>query len=201
MKDEQKKDLKFIAIFILILVISYTYLTQISLAKYRKQTNAEINATIAKWDIKINKEDINNKITLTNKIIPVLDKSEFIKDDVIAPGSTGYCDIIIDATYVDVDFNYELSSSIPTDSSVKDLKVTSYTINPSTTNTTKIPYDDTKSLTGNIIKNSNNNVIRLYIEWDDTDGSMNNQEDTEVAINSDSKALINIKLKFEQKIS
>lgn len=201
MKDEQKKDLKFIVIFVLILTISFAYLTQTSLAKYRKQTSAEINTSIAKWNIKVNKEDISNKITLTNKIIPIIEQNEFVKEGVIAPGTTGYCDIVIDATQVDVDFKYQLNSAIPTESNVKDLKVTDYIINPSSTNQTKIPYDDSKSLTGIITKNTTNNVIRLYIKWEEANGTMNNQQDTEVAINSNSKALININLKFEQKTS
>lgn len=201
MKDEQKKDLKFIVVFVLILTISFAYLTQTSLAKYRKQTSAEVNANIAKWNIKVNKEDINNKITLTNKIIPIIEQNEFVKEGVIAPGTTGYCDIIIDATQVDVDFKYQLSSSIPAESNIKDLKVTDYIINPNSTNQTKIPYDDSKLLTGSITKNTTNNIIRLYIKWEEENGTMNNQQDTEVAINSNSKALISINLKFEQKTS
>lgn len=199
MKNEQRKDLKFIIIFILITSISVLYLTQSTLAKYRKQTRADINFNIAKWNIKINDQDINNKTVLTDDIIPNFTGNEFIKDSVIAPGSVGYCDIIIDATDVDIDFIYELNPVIPPESSIPDLKITSYIINPSDTNTTEIPFDETKPITGSITRNTKDNVIRLYIKWEEETGTMDNKADTDVAINPDSKALISASLKFQQK--
>ncbi|MDD5888714.1 MAG: hypothetical protein PUC82_04420 [bacterium] len=200
MNDEKKKDLKFIIIFILVLTISLTYLTQSSLARYRKQTNVQINTNIAKWNIVVNKEDITNKNILTNQISPIFDENEFIKEGFIAPGATGYCDIVIDAKDVDVDFNYTLVASIPSTSSIKDLKVTEYTIDP-TNNSDKITYNEETPITGSIEKNSRNNIIRLYLIWEEENGEMNNQEDTKVATDENSKALININLKFEQKIN
>lgn len=198
MNNEKVKDIKFIIIFIIVVAISLTYLTQTSLAKYRKQANANINVNIAKWNIKVNNEDINNKTVLTRDIVPSFTGNEFTKDSVIAPGSTGYCDIIINATNVDVDFTYEISATIPEESSIPDLKITGYTINPAT-NTTETPYDETTPITGNITKNTGNNTIRLYIKWEEENGTMTNQEDTAVAIDDDSKALISANLKFHQR--
>ena len=200
MKEEKVKDFKFIIVFILIVGFSSIYLAQSSLAKYRKQTSAEIDVNIAKWNIKINNEDIDNKVTLTNKIVPSFTGNEYVKDSVIAPGSVGYCDIIIDATGVDVDFNYELNSIVPEDSDLKDLKITDYIINPTDTNTDVSTYDEVSSITGTIQKNTDNYVIRLYIKWDEETGTMDNKQDTDVAINPDSKALIKAILKFQQKI-
>ncbi len=200
MKEEKVKDFKFIIVFILIVGFSSIYLAQVSLARYRKQTSAEIDVNIAKWNIKINNEDIDNKVTLTNKIVPSFTGNEYVKDSVIAPGSVGYCDIIIDATGVDVDFNYELNSIVPEDSDLKDLKITDYIINPTDTNTDVSTYDEVSSITGTIQKNTDNYVIRLYIKWDEETGTMDNKQDTDVAINPDSKALIKAILKFQQKI-
>ena len=131
--------------------------------------------------------------------MPSFTGNEYTKDSVIAPGSTGYCDIIINASKVDVDFIYELSTSIPEESSIPDLKITGYIINPTATNTTEIPYDESTPITGEIKKNSGNNTVRIYIKWEEENGTMNNQQDTEVAIDSDSKALISANLKFHQK--
>lgn len=200
MKEEKVKDFKFIIVFILIVGFSSIYLAQVSLARYRKQTSAEIDVNIAKWNIKINNEDIDNKVTLSNKIVPSFTGNEYVKDSVIAPGSVGYCDIIIDATGVDVDFNYELNSIVPEDSDLKDLKITDYIINPTDTNTDVSTYDEVSSITGTIQKNTDNYVIRLYIKWDEETGTMDNKQDTDVAINPDSKALIKAILKFQQKI-
>ena len=196
MNNEKIKDLKFISIFIAIVVFSLAYLTQSSLARYRKQADAKINVNIAQWNIMVNNETINNKTSLTQNIIPSFTGNEHIKDSVIAPGSTGYCDIIINARNVDVDFTYEITANIPEESDVPDLKITGYSINP-TTDTTETPYDETTPITGNITKNSGNNTIRLYIKWKEENGTMNNTQDTLAAINS-GKALISANLKFYQ---
>lgn len=198
MNSEKIKDLKFIIIFIVVVAFSLTYLTQTSLAKYRKQANATINVNIAEWNIMVNNETINNKTTLTQNIVPAFTGNEYTKDSVIAPGSTGYCDIVINAKSVDVDFTYEISVNIPEDSDVPDLKITGYTIEPSETNTTEIPYDETTPITGNITKNSGNNTIRIYIKWEEENGTMDNSQDTLAAINN-GKALINANLKFHQR--
>ncbi len=197
MTEEKIKDLKFIIIFIVIVTVSITYLTQTSLAKYRKQAEADINVNIAEWNIMVNNETINNKTALTQAIVPSFTGNEYVKDSVIAPGSTGYCDIIINASKVDVDFIYEISATVPEESDVKDLKISGYTINPSV-NTTETPYDEETIITGSITKNSGNNTIRLYIKWEEENGTMDNTEDTNAAINS-GKALIKANLKFQQK--
>lgn len=197
MTKEKIKDLKFIIIFIVITVISLTYLTQTSLAKYRKQANATINVNVAEWNIKINNETINNKTVLTQAIVPSFIGNEFIKDSVIAPGSSGYCDIVINAENVDVDFSYDITVNIPDEAKVPDLKITGYTINPDTNNT-EIPYEKDTIISGNIEKNSGDNTIRIYIKWEEENGEMDNVQDTQAAINNE-KALINASLKFHQR--
>lgn len=197
MTKEKIKDLKFIITFIVITIFSITYLTQSSLAKYRKQASATINVNIAEWNIKINNETINNKTVLTQAIVPSFVGNEFIKDSVIAPGSAGYCDIVINAENVDVDFSYDITVNIPDEAKVPDLKITSYTINPDTNNI-EIPYEKDTIISGNIEKNSGDNTIRIYIKWEDENGEMNNIQDTQAAINNE-KALINASLKFHQR--
>ena len=108
----EKKDLKFIIIFILIVCFSFAYLFQATYAKYRKQISTEMDGDIASWNIKVNDEDINGKKTLTNNITPEITSSEYVKDKKIAPGSSGYFTVTIDATNVDVDFKYELTTEL-----------------------------------------------------------------------------------------
>lgn len=200
-KETKSKDIKFIIIFILIVTVSFFYLTKSSLARFRKQADTNVNIDIAKWNIYVNNEDISNKKTLTGNITPSFIGNDYTNDSVIAPGSSGYCDIIIDATKVDVDFTYELSSIIPEESSIKDLKINSYAINPPSddTTTTKIPYDENTKIEGTIARNTSSTKIRIYIKWEDETGTMTNEEDTQIATNQDSKAIINVELKFTQK--
>lgn len=200
MSNKISKDSKFIITFVLLVTLCLIYLImQGSYAKYKKQVTADSNFDIAKWNIEVNNEDITNKTALNNYIIPSFESNENTKDSVIAPGSTGYCDIIINPSNVDVNFKYELTSSIPEESDVKDLKITSYIIDPTDTNTTPITFIQGSSITETIEHNSSNKVIRIYIKWDDSENSiMNNEEDTNVATNKNAKALISINLSFSQ---
>ena len=202
MKKNVNKDIKFILIFIFIVAFSFCYLFQTSLAKYRKQVNGNISLNIAKWNIKINNESVDNKSVLANNIVPVFEGNEYAKDSVLAPGSKGYCDIIIDAEDVDVDFTYELTISIPEENSIKDLKTTDYVINPTADNTNKLTYSSNTPITGTILHKTKSTKIRLYFEWyDEEDNQMNNKDDTEVGINEESKAIISANIKFSQKKS
>lgn len=196
------KDIRFILIFIFIVSFSFIYLFQTSLAKYRKQVTGNIDLQIAKWNIKINDEDVENKSVLTNNIIPVFEGNEYTKDSVIAPGSKGYCDIIIDATNVDVDFTYELGISIGEENQISDLRTSGYIINPTDT-----PEDVVTELSGGAIKgeiahNTKQTKIRLYFEWyDEADNNMDNKTDTDVAIDENSQAVIAASIRFSQKKS
>ena len=75
----EKKDIKFIIIFIFIVGISFIYLFQATYAKYRKQITSEVNANVASWNIKINDEAIANKKKLANSITPIFDENEYVK--------------------------------------------------------------------------------------------------------------------------
>lgn len=200
MKKMDKKDLQFIVIFIVVLACSFTYLYQSSYAKYRKRVTAGIDLNVAKWTIKINNEDVKNKKMLTNKLVPEFEESEYTKANVLAPGSKGYCDIVIDSTNVDVNFQITLIAKIPTESAIKDLRVTDYIINPSDTNTDKIAYTELDQIQIPVVHNTPQTSIRLFIEWDDnpTTQTMDNEADTNAAVDTSSEALIEINTNFTQ---
>lgn len=200
MKKMDKKDLQFIVIFIVVLACSFTYLYQSSYAKYRKRVTAGIDLKVAKWTIKINNEDVKNKKMLTNKLVPEFEESEYTKANVLAPGSKGYCDIVIDSTNVDVNFQITLIAKIPTESAIKDLRVTDYIINPSETNTNKVAYTELEEIQIPVVHNTPQTSIRLFIEWDDnpTTQTMDNEADTNAAVDISSEALIEINTNFTQ---
>ena len=116
----------------------------------------------------------------------------------IAPGSTGYFEINIDATNVDVDFDYEIQNLNDTTASLPDLIITSYQINGGTqTDTTG------NIISGTITKNTASTTVKAYIKWNDDEAtqSMDNQEDTTFAQQADTTADISLKLRFTQKTS
>ena len=96
-----------------------------TLDKYRKQIEGNLEGTVAHWNIKLNGEDIHRE--MTNIITPVINESNYTKTGVVAPGTTGYFNLAIDATDVDVDFTYTIS--FESLNSLEDIKVTSYEIN------------------------------------------------------------------------
>ncbi len=196
------KDIRFILIFIFIVSFSFIYLFQSSLAKYRKQISGNVDLQIAKWNIKINDEDVLNKSVLTNNIVPVFEGNEYTKDSVIAPGSKGYCDIIIDASNVDVNFTYELEISIDEENQISDLKTTGYIINPTNTTEEAITELNNEAIKGEITHNTVQTKIRLYFEWyDEDDNNMDNKADTDIAIDETSQAVISANIRFSQKKS
>lgn len=194
----KKNDIKFISIFIIIVLLAFLYLGVNTYSKYRKQVAAKGEATVARWLIKVNTEDIKGKTELTNNITPVWDANSYVKDELIAPGSTGYFEITIDATNVDVDFNYEIENLNDSSAALPDLIITSYQVNGGENTTTT-----GNKITGEITKNTASTVIKAYIKWDDDPATqtMDNQDDTTFAQQTDTTADINLKLKFTQKTS
>jgi len=190
----EKKDIKFIIIFIFIVGISFIYLFQATYAKYRKQITSEVNANVASWNIKINDEAIANKKKLANSITPIFDENEYVKANTLAPGVTGHFDIIIDSSNVDVDFTYEITASLAEDTDLKDFKITGYELNDSGTIN---KYDS--GVTGDLVKNTKNTKIRFYVAWiDDDTNEMDNSEDTTYAVNH-TNVIYNLTIKFTQK--
>ena len=198
MTDTKKKDLKFIILFIVLVSCCLLYLFQSSYAKYRRQINGSVSSDIASWNIKVNGEDIANKKTLTTTIEPTFLESENTKEGVIAPGVTGYYTITIDASDVDVNFLCSIHSDVSVDSNVVDLKTLSYVVNPVSDNDEKLTYSADTGIVQQISKNTNQTVFRIYIQWDDEAGTMDNQVDTQAATNDNSKALMNVTLQFSQ---
>lgn len=196
---KNKKDIRFIIIFIIIVTVSLMYLFQASYAKYKREILGNTNSTIASWNIKVNNESINNKTVLTNYITPTYDTNQYVKSGVLAPGSTGYFELVINALEVDVDFNYEISGEVNQDTPLNDLIITRYEQGGVVSN-----YNSTDKITGEIQKNSNNTTIKVYFKWNDdvATETMNNKQDTDYAIDPDNQQTkIKVTIKFTQKRS
>lgn len=196
---KRRNDVMFILTFIVIVGVTLVYLFQTSYAKYRRNTDTTIEGTIASWNIKVNNESINSQTTLTNTITPTIDTNPYVKAGTIAPGSTGYFDIVIDATDVDVDFNYTITGEVDNETPLTDLIIKRYTVNGGTSTN----YNATTGITGTIPMNTSQTSIRIYFEWDDSStNQMNNQEDTEYALEDDYRTTkVNVEIHFQQKNS
>lgn len=181
----------FISLLMCLTFIQDTY------AKYVNNVNGEANLTIARWKILVNNEDITTGSLAQEVITPVFSGTDYIKSDVIAPTSTGYFDIIIDAKDTDVSFNYTITVNTSSESSVTDLVTTGYSINDGEV----INFENyNENITGTIDYNTIDiTTIRVYVMWNDSvSNDMDNNADTIAATDEESKALLNVSLSFIQ---
>lgn len=186
------KRILMIVIFAAMLCMS-TLLLQVTLAKYRDKVSSPLNTTVANWNIKLNNEEIRNKTQLETDITPVFDTNPNVKENVIAPGSTGYFDITIDATNVDVNFTFKVDITNDNEN-IQDIKAIAYSINGGE----RQEYTNS-SIEGEITHNTPSTTVRIFIIWDDSEQeTMDNQADTELALNTDSLSL-NANIEFTQK--
>lgn len=189
------RKLKFI-LAIIALVFCITQIQQ-TYAKYVDTKEGDTNFTVAKWKILVNNQDITEAATMSSLINPVYVQNDNVAEGVIAPGSEGYFDLVIDASKTEVSFQYNISVTTSENSSVKDLIITGYTLNDGTL----IPVDsELNNISNTVYYYSENKVnsLRVYFKWLDGDGeSMDNSADTEASLSNNS-AKLKVNLSFIQ---
>lgn len=181
-----------IAIFVALLSLFYSVtLIQTTYAKYVSSAEANSNINIARWSITVNNQDVIQNSNFTNSLSPVFNNNQYIKENVIAPTSEGYFDIIIDGTNADVSFKYTVTINPISNRTIKDLKIVKYTIDD-------IDYTYNDNITGIINYNDENKTksIRVFFIWNDDEETqeMNNNEDTLATINGNANYRVNINL-------
>lgn len=188
---------KKVILLIVLSIMLCLFFVQESFAKYITEANETANMSIARWKILVNNEDIRDENTVNAVINPVFPGNDNIAENIIAPTSEGYFDLIIDAREADVSFKYKITLSVNEDSSVRDLVATKYVINDGE----EIALDSSNQVIENTVLHRDNTGtinIRVYIVWNDGDGaSMDNSEDTSATISSNS-AMMNVSLNFTQ---
>lgn len=188
---------KKVILLIVLSIMLCLFFVQESFAKYITAANETANMSIARWKILVNNEDIRDENTVNAVINPVFPGNDNIAENIIAPTSEGYFDLIIDAREADVSFKYKITLSVNEDSSVRDLVATKYVINDGE----EIALDSSNQVIENTVLHRDNTGtinIRVYIVWNDGDGaSMDNSEDTSATISSNS-AMMNVSLNFTQ---
>src|SRR5574344_378236 len=187
-----KLILAFISLIFCITTVQQTY------AKYVTSTTAGANMTIARGRILVNTEDVHTGTYMQNNIIPTFNATQYIKENVVAPTSEGYFDIVLDSSNTDLSFTYSITTSVATTSSVTDLVIQGYSLNGGDITT----FSGTnRTITGNVLYNSGvtTNTIRIYIKWDDSaDATMNNTADTNASYDTEHQPAVNVNLSFIQ---
>ena len=187
---------KFILLIILILILLLVFFLIQIFAKYLTSASGDTSMNIARWNILVNDISIKENTDITNTLSPVFPGNENIAPNIIAPTAEGYFDLNFDFSDADVSFEYEITTTVDPNSSVKDLVVTGYSVDDGQkvelTNNSSIK--DTILLTDTI----NTRKIRVFVKWNDGDNaSMDNSQDT-IATTSGKPALLKVNVSFTQ---
>ncbi len=185
----------YITLALAMIFLSITvFLVHDSYAKYLTTLNETTNIKVARWRILVNNNDIRANNTATAVITPTFYHNDNISDDIIAPTSEGYFDLIVDASDADVSFQYTLNVGVNSTSAVQDLVVTGYKIDNGdlVTNITNPLFQDTMLYSSSV----KTKTIRVFIKWDDSaNATMDNAADTLAA---DGTAKLDVTLQFRQ---
>ncbi len=180
-----------ICLFLSVFTLTDTY------AKYASSLDETTDISIARWRILVNDFDVRGSSTTSNLISPTFNGTTHIAGNVIAPTAQGYFVLVIDATDVDLAFNYSITVGNAQNSLVSDVKITSCTMN-------NIPVTLTNgTATGTIgLADQRVNYLHVYIEWDDgVNATMDNEADTATTLIQDAAAQISVNANFTQAIS
>ena len=189
---------RFRLIIALISLIFLVDMVQDTYAKYISSADAVKNFTIARWSFLVNNQDVLSNNNFSNTITPTFDTNTNIATGVVAPTSTGYFDVTIDSTNVDVAFDEIITLSQGDNNTVSDLIFTGYKKNNdaivSFTNSTTISTTHPKD------EQNRTNTYRFYIEWKDGNGeTLDNFEDAYESNNGIASVKVNIQ--FVQRAS
>ncbi len=207
------KNRKFRLLLACISLLFLVNMIQDSYAKYVTSAEGETNFTIASWTFLVNQQDVVSNNNFSTTIIPVLNQNSNIKAGRIAPTSTGYFDITIDSSNVEVAFDETISLSTGASNTVSDIVFTGYTlisassvsgssvsgssVSGSSISASSIAFQNTTNPTITISHNLNEqqtvNTYRFFIEWDDSvNATMDNSDDVDASISGEASIAVNI---------
>ena len=197
-----KTKLKILIVFVIfaftLSIVSNTY------SRYVAAAEENIDLALANWQILLNDEDITNSSESIGSITPVILENENVANNKLAPSSVGYFDINIDASSVELSFNYNIK--INENELLNDLLITKYKIIEEGTEEEETEFINVvnNEIDGTINYSDTTLIkpfkIRVFFEWFDGDNETSNDEsDTEIVKTNDSLT-IDATIKFTQKI-
>lgn len=197
-----KTKLKILIVFVIfafaLSIVSNTY------SRYVAAAEENIDLALANWQILLNDEDITNSSESIGTINPVILENENVANNKLAPSSVGYFDINIDASSVELSFNYNII--INQNEILDDLLITKYKLIEDGFDPEEVESIDVvnNEINGTIDYSETNLIkpfkIRVFFEWFDSENEKSNDEnDTEIVKTHDSLT-IDATIRFTQKI-
>ena len=201
---KRKNKLRVLEILCIISLLFTIVSIRRTYARYFEKVDTTYQTHIKRWLIKINDLNIHEAKSLSEVVQPVLVENENMNNNTLVPGRTGYFDMMIDYTYVDLAFKYEFSIEQLNETQLKDFEIYGYEI----VDGDKSTVTETKQIKGVIDPNKDLNSanekkrdIRILFRWNDGDGSiMDNKLDTQYRSEENEALNYRATLKFTQYI-
>ena len=181
---KKKNKLRILQILCLISLLITFVSIQRTYARYFEKVDTTYDTHIKRWLIRINEHNINEETSLEKIVQPVIvDAENMNNNSTLVPGRTGYFDMVIDYSFVDLAFEYDFSIEQLNTKKLDDFEIYGYEI----VDGDKSTITETKEIKGIIDPttevNSNNEKkreIKVLFRWNDGTGStMNNKADTQ----------------------
>ena len=187
-----KSKLILIKILLIISILITAYSIQRTYAKYYEKLGTTYNTNIKKWVINVNNKNVHEEETLTEVMNPVFIENENMNNnETLVPGREGYFPMLIDYSYVDLKFKYEVSIQQLNETILEDFEIYGFEVvdgeNTTITTTDEEGNKIRDKITGIIDPttevNSNGEKkkeIRILFRWNDSEDSvMDNKADTQ----------------------
>ena len=187
-----KSKLILIKILLIISILITAYSIQRTYAKYYEKLGTTYNTNIKKWLINVNNKNVHEEETLTEVMNPVFIENENMNNnETLVPGREGYFPMLIDYSYVDLKFKYEVSIQQLNEKILEDFEIYGFEVvdgeNTTITTTDEEGNKIRDKITGIIDPttevNSNGEKkkeIRILFRWNDSEDSvMDNKADTQ----------------------
>lgn len=163
----------FLMMIVLMLELADTY------ALFESKTNQIVKTDIGKWTVNVN-DNLVTSGTFTVDTVNIT-SSENVKEGKIAPGGTGYFDIIIDpkdtsvSLRCDIAFDFSAFSGNMSVSNIEEINQKNLIRTGENTYTSVISLEE--------IENEETSTIRVYIKWENKEEA--NEEDSIIGSTKD----------------
>ncbi len=183
-----KTKLRILQILCIISILITVFSIQRTYAKYFEKVGTTYQTNIKRWLINVNSYNIHEMNELSQVMQPIFVEDENMNNnDTLVPGRTGYFEMLIDYSSVDLVFEYEFSIEQLNSEPLDDFEIYGYEVIDADGTSTVTETADGSKVTGVIdpitefdSDGNKKREIRVLFRWNDGTGStMDNTSDTQ----------------------
>lgn len=151
-------------IVMIIAVITILAITVLAWAKYTSVFDGNTQKQVAKWSFKVNDSEEGAK---TFNLVNTIDSNDSVKEDEVAPGTSGHFDIKLNGTGSEVAINYIINADFENNPVNMHFYLDE-------NHTVELPIEDGKLVINDFIplaEIDNEKIIRIYWNWPSETGN------------------------------